>query len=261
MNNTYRKVSRGQVWFIPNNQYVQTTVQTSIQNKSRPWLFVSNNQCNQSSPVYTAVPLTTAEKVDLPTHVELLIGDKRNTILCEQVTTIPKQAIELNGSYYMFTLSEDIMRLVDEALSVQLGLQIVFPNSDRYWESLSRLIRARVKECIAHSNIQSIDVGKVATLLDIKVEEIVKSETNCNTVAEDNKEKEEKVEEPVEKTTGWAPHKPSKNYNKWTKESMEKFLSDCDKYTTSDMCQRYNMSMKTVYVNKSKFKKLLNGQS
>ena len=258
MNNIYRKVSRGQVWFINDDKILNGT---SIQGGKRPYLFVSNNMCNQSSPTYTVVPLTTQVKTNLPTHVEFDIGGKHNTVLCEQIRTIPHELVTLNGSYYMLTLSDDIMREVDEALSVQLGLQIIFPNADRYWESLGRLIRAKVKEAVMHSKVDAIDISKVATLLDNKVDEIVKQEVQPTIETQPIVPEPQPIAPAPEEPKGWAPHKPTKPRNKWTTESMKTFLEDCDKYTTDTLCKKYDMSMKTVYVTKSKFKKLLNGES
>lgn len=259
-----RKVSRGQVWFLVDNDIPAVHMQGSIQGKNRPWLVVSNNKCNQSSPVYTIVPLTTAPKTELPTHVTFQTGDKTQTILCEQIRTVSQNVFFNSGSHYLWNMSEKYMALVDEALAVQLGLSLIFPKQDQFWESLERLIRTRVKQAIADSKVEAIDISKIATLLDTKVEEALKQETNpeSETVAEPEPVAEtEGLPEPIEEPKrDWVPIKKSKPRNKWTKESMQTFLDDFDKYATDIMLKKYGMTLKTLYVTRSKFKRLVQEQ-
>lgn len=267
-----RKISRGQVWFLVDNDVPAVYTAGSVQGKNRPWLVVSNNKCNQSSPIFTVVPLTTATKSDLPTHVTFKVGDVTNTILCEQIRTVSQQAFFNSGSVYKYTMSEKYMAMVDEALAIQLNLSLIFPKSEQFWESLERLIRTRVKQAIADSKVEAIDISKIATLLDAKVEEAVKQETNPEpktVVVEATKEEapveeveadeepEELIEEPKR---DWVPVKKSERRNKWTKESMQTFLDDFNKYTTDLMLKKYNMTLKTLYVTRSKFKRLVQEQ-
>ena len=269
MNNTYcRKVSRGQVWFLVDpNQPVE--YQGSVQSKNRPWLVVSNNMCNQSSPTYTIVPLTTAHKTPLPTHVIINDDKMEQTILCEQIRTVSANIFFASGSYYKFTLSDKTMQEVDEALAVQLGLSIVFPNSDRYWESLERLIRAHVKNALAAAKVTPIDINCVATLLDDKVKAITEQEV-APTIAEQVTPKPLPINESA--PNGCAPTpvaqepkqplvEPAKDNKKsrhsWTNESMREFLDDCHKLGTRAVCVKWHLTVQSVYVNKAKFKKLL----
>lgn len=264
-----RKVSRGQVWFLVDNDVPAVHMQGSIQGKNRPWLVVSNNKCNQSSPVYTIVPLTTSPKNELPTHVTFQTGDKTQTVLCEQIRSVAQQVFFNSGSHYMWTMSEKYMRMVDEALAIQLGLSLIFPKSEQFWESLERLIRTRVKEAIDDSRVQAIDISKIASLLDAKVEEAVKEETQP--VAEPEPEKKEEIHS-GSKPWNEMPHvtsyaepkneenKAAKPRNKWTKESMQTFLDDFDKYATDIMLKKYNMTLKTLYVTRSKFRRLVQKQ-
>lgn len=187
-----RKVSRGQVWFLVDNDVPVVHTQGSVQGKNRPWLVVSNNKCNQASPIYTVVPLTTTPKTELPTHVTFQTGDKTQTILCEQIRTVSQNVFFNSGSHYLWNMSEKYMALVDEALAVQLGLSLIFPKQDQFWESLERLIRVKVKQAINDSKVEALDISKIVTLLDTKVEEAVKNETNPEPTAV-----EEKVEEPA----------------------------------------------------------------
>lgn len=261
MNDSCRKVSRGQVWFLVDNDVPAVHTAGSIQGKNRPWLVVSNNQCNQSSPTYTVVPLTTANKIDLPTHVEFMLGEKRQTIMCEQIRTVAQQAFFNSGSHYMLNMSEKYMALVDEALAVQLGLSLVFPNSERYWDSLERLIRTRVKQAIADSKVEAVDVSRVATLLDTKVESLVNEALNP-------KPAEEKVEEPAEENTDdpevmpptekpktWVPVKHTRTRNTWTDETKREFLEYIKKNGKAAAAAKYDMKLGSVYSMKMKFER------
>lgn len=261
MNDSCRKVSRGQVWFLVDNDVPVVHTAGSVQGKNRPWLVVSNNKCNQASPIYTVVPLTTSNKIDLPTHVEFTVGDKNQTIMCEQIRTVSQQAFFNSGSHYMWNMSEKCMALVDEALAVQLGLSLVFPNADRYWESLEKLIRVRVKQAIADSKVDAIDVSKVATLLDVKVESLVNEAMNPTPV-------EEKAEEPAQKATDdpevmpptdppktWVPVKRTRTRNTWTDETKREFLEFIEKNGKAAAAAKYDMKLGSVYSTKMKFEK------
>ena len=153
------------------------------------------------------------------------------------------------------------MALVDEALAVQLGLSLIFPKQDQFWESLERLIRVKVKQAINDSKVEALDISKIVTLLDAKVEEALKQETNpeSETVAEPEPVAEtEGLPEPIEEPKrDWVPIKKSKRRNNWTKENMQTFLDDFDKYTTDLMLEKYGMTLKTLYVTRSKFKRLV----
>lgn len=263
MSNSCRKVSRGQVWFLidPNSP---AEYQGSVQGKNRPWLVVSNNFCNQSSPTYTVVPLTTARKTTLPTHVIIDDGKVEQTILCEQIRTIAANTFSNNGSYYKYTLSEKTMREVDEALSVQLGLQICFPNSDRYWESLERLIRAQVKLAVESTKVSAIDINAVANMLNDKVAEITKQEVApAPSIAEQVAPKPLPIVPPTINVPCDEEAKPivTRKRMEWTDESMNEFLDYLYKYGTRETCKKYRMSVTTVYTYSAKFKKLLGGKN
>jgi mRNA interferase MazF len=258
MIDSYRKVSRGQVWFLVDNDVPTVHTQGSIQGKNRPWLVVSNNKCNQSSPIYTVVPLTTAAKSEMPTHVTFMTGDKQQTILCEQIRSVSQQAFFNAGSHYQFTMSEKYMGLVDEALAVQLGLSLCFPNSDRFWESLERLIRVRVKQAVMDSRVEAVDISKISSLIDAKVESIVNNE-----VDPEEEKVEEPVEEPVEEVVeevaeepkkDWVPvSKPTRTRRTWDENSKKEFLAYIEEHGMKETAEHYNMQIGSVYATKFKF--------
>lgn len=252
MSDTFRKVSRGQVWHIVEKVPYNVTGD-SLQSGSRPWLVVSNNACNQSSPVITVVPLTTQNKITLPTHVEFQANGKQNTILCEQIRSLPVRLLE-NASY-KWTMSESTMRLVDEALAVQLGISLTFPNSEKFWESLERMVRVKVKQAIEASRVQAIDATAIACNIERIVDSLTTPEptpvpTPVPTIVEPTQ-----VPKP-EPVKDWVPVKKSKR-RKWSTQDMVTFLADCDKLPIKEVAAKYGIQVASVYGMKHNFKKTL----
>lgn len=95
----------------------------SEQGGQRPVLIVQNDIGNRYSPTVIVVAITAQiTKSKLPTHVELpgkengLLRD--SVILGEQIRTIDKKRL----IQPLGRLKEDVMKQVDEALVVSLGL-------------------------------------------------------------------------------------------------------------------------------------------
>ena len=111
-----QKYLRGQVWW----QKPSTTKQPGIQNDGRPVIIISNNTCNRFSPAITVVPLTTADKKPLPTHVKMLMEDgKISTVLCEQLRTISTDLLE----DYIGTLDDTKLTEIEGATLIALGFK------------------------------------------------------------------------------------------------------------------------------------------
>ena len=77
------EIKRGDVYFCKFKQ------NGSVQGGERPCVVVSNNSNNKFAEIVIVVPITSAEKARIPTHVPITV-EKPSTILCEQVTTIAK---------------------------------------------------------------------------------------------------------------------------------------------------------------------------
>lgn len=95
----------------------------SEQGGVRPVLVVQNDVGNKYSPTIIIAAITSQiNKARLPTHIEIIAPDfglpKDSVVLLEQVRTIDKKRLrEKIGRF-----SEDMMRSVDEALKISLGL-------------------------------------------------------------------------------------------------------------------------------------------
>lgn len=103
-----KEVHRGEVY------YCELEGKGSVQNGIRPCVIVSNELNNKHANIVMVVPVTTAQKHKLPTHVPVWIK-KCSTVLCEQVITIEKKRL----------LSKicDIkdMRGIDKAIGIAIG--------------------------------------------------------------------------------------------------------------------------------------------
>lgn len=227
MNKQFRTVSRGQVWYLvdPNSK----DYDGSIQGKDRPVLVVSNDVCNLNSPVVHVCPITSKPKTNLPTHVTFF--DKfQQTILCEQCRPV-KETLFHENSYYKYSLSEDIMELVNVSLMIQFGLNVM-PNSDKFWKSVEQIIRSKVKESIdvAMTMRTQPDLDRITTVVDDTLREV-------------------KIEIPQGKTT----HSP----RKWTPEEKKEFVEYCYKHGYESAASHYNMKLGSIYTTKWRFEKEL----
>jgi mRNA interferase MazF len=112
------EVKRGYIFYADLSPVVG-----SEQGGTRPVLVVQNDIGNRYSPTVIVAAITSQiDKAKLPTHVEISAAEynleKDSVILLEQVRTIDKQRLEKKVT----ELDERIMRRVDDALRISLGL-------------------------------------------------------------------------------------------------------------------------------------------
>ncbi len=112
-------VRRGDIFYADLNPVVG-----SEQGGIRPVVVVQNDVGNKYSPTVIIAAITSQiDKAKLPTHVELQSKDygleKDSVILLEQLRTIDKRRLKEK----ITILDQDIMKKVDEALKVSLGLE------------------------------------------------------------------------------------------------------------------------------------------
>ena len=112
-----QKFIRGQIWW---QKSTSTIKQPGVQNDGRPVIIISNNTCNRFSSAITVIPLTTADKKPLPTHVKILMEDgKISTALCEQLRTISTELLE----DYIGTLDDTKLTEIEGAILITLGFK------------------------------------------------------------------------------------------------------------------------------------------
>ena len=96
----------------------------SEQGGVRPVLIVQNDVGNRFSPTVIAAAITSqTDKAKLPTHIQLQSNgnglSKYSIVLLEQMRTIDKRRLREK----MGAVDESLMRQVDEAISISLGLK------------------------------------------------------------------------------------------------------------------------------------------
>ncbi|MBB6454188.1 mRNA interferase MazF [Salirhabdus euzebyi] len=111
-------VKRGDVFFADLSPVVG-----SEQGGVRPVLVIQNDIGNRFSPTCIVAAITAQiQKAKLPTHVEIDASkygfERDSVILLEQIRTIDKQRLTDN----ITQLDETLMKRVDEALQISLGL-------------------------------------------------------------------------------------------------------------------------------------------
>lgn len=111
-------VRRGEIFYADLNPVIG-----SEQGGIRPVLIVQNDVGNKYSPTVIIAAITSQiDKAKLPTHVELPSKDygleKDSVILLEQLRTIDKRRLKQK----ITILDQEIMKKVDKALKVSLGL-------------------------------------------------------------------------------------------------------------------------------------------
>ena len=111
-------VKRGDIFYADLSPVVG-----SEQGGVRPVLIVQNDTGNRHSPTVIAAAITSQTgKARLPTHISVSPMScglpKESVILLEQVRTLDKRRLRVK----MGRLDEDVMRQVDAAIAVSLGL-------------------------------------------------------------------------------------------------------------------------------------------
>lgn len=113
-----QEVKRGQIVMLD-----LPTVSGSVQNGLRPCVIISNNKANKFSPNVIAVPLTSRNKKDMPTHYALqpskVNGLKvTSTILAEQILTVSKNAIKKIIGIVDDQHIDNVNKIIKESISL-----------------------------------------------------------------------------------------------------------------------------------------------
>jgi len=111
-------VKRGDIFYADLSPVVD-----SEQGGVRPVLVVQNDVGNKFSPTVIISAITSQiNKAKLPTHIEITADEyglaKDSVILLEQIRTIDKRRLKEK----IGRLDEELMQMVDDALTVSFGL-------------------------------------------------------------------------------------------------------------------------------------------
>lgn len=95
----------------------------SEQGGIRPVIVVQNNIGNKYSPTIVVLPLSTAKKPDLPTHIHIRgskLLPKNSIVLAEQIRTIDRNRL----LRYVGSVGLEVMEKVDKAVKISLGVKV-----------------------------------------------------------------------------------------------------------------------------------------
>lgn len=112
-NNHYPR--RGEIYYIKKGNSTSTGAETW---SNRHAVIVSSNHINKFSDVVQVVYITTQDKQNIPTHVNISTKYIHRIALCEQITAIDKSRI----AEYKGCLNENQMKRIDRALTWNLNL-------------------------------------------------------------------------------------------------------------------------------------------
>lgn len=116
------KIKRGDIFYV---NLGDTQEKSSVQIGIRPALIISNDKCNEYSPILLVAPLTSKiKRTDLPTHIKLT-KDKENgldfnsVVLLEQIRAIDRTKILSK----IGSICECDLKNVNKGLEISLGLK------------------------------------------------------------------------------------------------------------------------------------------
>ena len=113
------KYARGQIYRYECNSKNSLKHGSCIQGKSRPVLILSNPVFNHHSSLVAVVPFTSKlKKLHYFSHIKVDMSEMPSMILVEQITTIDQCCL----GEYIGTLSEDKMKLAEDAIMKHLGI-------------------------------------------------------------------------------------------------------------------------------------------
>ena len=125
-NATMTKLTRGDIIRVYRPDKASSG--TCVQEGTRPMLVISNDICNNVSPVITALPLTSAMnkiRKTMPKHVIINEDDltgtgltKKSVVMAEQICPVDKRDIVM----FLGKLPQKYLGSVEKAMRVQIGL-------------------------------------------------------------------------------------------------------------------------------------------
>ena len=147
------EIKRGDIYYI--DRIAGASI-GSEQQAGRPAIIVSNNVLNETSEVVEVVYLTTQDKGDKPTHVQIRSTGRISTALCEQIST----ASILRVGARIGTATKEEMLRIDTAIMISLGIEI--PKSESF-DSLLKESKVELMPCV------EVDAEKVELKAQLEV--------------------------------------------------------------------------------------------
>ena len=95
----------------------------SEQGGIRPVLVVQNNVGNKYSPTVVVLPISSAKKNNMPTHIHICgskMLPKDSIVLAEQIRTIDRNRLK----NYVGSAGLEIMEKINEAMKISIGVNV-----------------------------------------------------------------------------------------------------------------------------------------
>jgi mRNA interferase MazF len=106
-------MNRGEVWWVNSDPSAGGEIR-----KQRPAVIISNDAANKYLSRVQVVPLTSNVGRVYPSEAVVMLNDKQNKAMADQLTTVSKQRLINQAG----RLTHADMRKVEHAVRVQLGL-------------------------------------------------------------------------------------------------------------------------------------------
>lgn len=109
-------VKRGDVFYADLDPIIG-----SEQGGVRPVLIVQNNVGNKYSPTIVVLPISSAKKSEMPTHIQICSTKmllKNSIIMAEQIRTIDRNRLQK----YIGSVDLEIMKKVEIAMKISIGV-------------------------------------------------------------------------------------------------------------------------------------------
>lgn len=265
MKKAFSKYVRGQVYFIDDGHLDKKI--GSEEMKSRPWVIISCDDNNYNSPCLSVAPVSSKKYDGYPFHVHFVNPERGSQIIeVEQTTCKSIKRFELSGSHYMYTLSDEIMEKVDEAICVHFGVQT---RTSRFLKQLEdgidRIINTKLKE-LKELNSGSPDmIDKLTARMNDFFSEVTATNSNSENSGEDHQvPKVKNTTSQIDKfnkrygrteqsssnsnSTSSSTSTPKKKSGRttWTNELMKQYVEDCKTMSLSDVALKYGLKDSNV---------------
>lgn len=113
MTNNYRKINRGDIWWVS----LDPTQGSEIK-KTRPCLVLTSNTLNELRKTVVVIPLSTAARAHPPITVPITCEGESAVAIVDQIRAVGKHRLKAR----IESVSEDDMSIVSEAVGTILDL-------------------------------------------------------------------------------------------------------------------------------------------
>lgn len=168
-----QKFKRGQIWWYKTGD----NYNGSIQGKTRPVVIMSNELANENSNCLLAIPCTTAEKKNMPTHTSFMLDGTLSTALAENMMSVNKDKL----TNYIGTADDELLKKLEINISIALGL-IEIPNKQIKENNDTEVKKLEIQPLQIQTNASNPN-----SIIKIKLEDKKSNKSKSKMSAEDKR--------------------------------------------------------------------------